>query len=60
MSIVSTVGIDLAKNVFSVPGVDAGDVVITRRTMSRAQFTVPIALLSTSAICEICNLMISR
>ena len=37
MSIVSTVGIDLAKNVFSVHGVDARGVVMIRRTVSRAK-----------------------
>ena len=37
MSIVSTVGIDLAKNVLSVEGVDAGGVVLIRRAVSRAK-----------------------
>ena len=37
MSIVSTVGIDLAKNVFSVHGIDADGVVLIRRTVSRAK-----------------------
>jgi len=35
MSLVSTVGIDLAKNVFSIHGVDACGVVMIRRTVSR-------------------------
>jgi len=37
MSIVSTVGIDLAKNVFSVHGVDARGAVVVRRVVSRAK-----------------------
>jgi transposase len=45
MSIVSTVGIDLAKNVFSVHGVDAGGVVLIRRTVSRAKLAQLIAQL---------------
>lgn len=46
MNIVSTVGIDLAKNVFSVHGVDSGGVVLIRRTLSReklAQLIVQLA-----------------
>lgn len=38
MSIVST-GIDLAKNVFSVHGVDADGVVLIRRSVSRAKLS---------------------
>ena len=45
MSIVSTVGIDLAKNVFSVHGVDAGGVVLIRRSVSRAKLVQLIAQL---------------
>ena len=39
MSKVSTVGIDLAKNVFSVHGVDADGVVLIRRSVSRAKLS---------------------
>jgi len=45
MNIVSTVGIDLAKNVFSVHGVDAGGVVMIRRTVSRLKLAQLIAQL---------------
>jgi transposase len=45
MSIVSTVGIDLAKNVFSVHGVDARGVVLIRRTVARAKLAPLIAQL---------------
>jgi len=45
MSIVSTVGIDLAKNVFSVHGVDAQGVVLIRRTVSRGKLAQLIAQL---------------
>jgi hypothetical protein len=45
MSTVSTVGIDLAKNVFSVHGVDTGGVVLIRRTVSRAKLAQLIAQL---------------
>ena len=45
MSIVSTVGIDLAKNVFSVHGVDASGVVMIRRTVARAKLAQLIAQL---------------
>ena len=37
MTAVSTLGIDLAKNTFSVHGVDAQGVVTVRRTVSRAK-----------------------
>src|ERR1700690_312128 len=45
MSIVSTVGIDLAKNVFSVHGVDARGTVVVRRAVSRAKLTELVAQL---------------
>lgn len=38
MNNVTTVGIDLAKNVFSVHGVDAQGAVVVRRTISRNKF----------------------
>ena len=37
MGNVTTVGIDLAKNVFSLHGVDANGVVVLRKTVSRAR-----------------------
>jgi hypothetical protein len=37
MSNVTTVGIDLAKNVFSLHGVDANGAVVLRKTVSRAR-----------------------
>ena len=43
MSIVSTVGIDLAKNVFSVHGVDARGRVVVRRAVSRAKLAELVA-----------------
>jgi transposase len=46
MSLVSTVGIDLAKNVFSVHGVDAHGVVMIRRTVSRAKLAELVAQLA--------------
>jgi transposase len=45
MSIVSTVGIDLAKNVFSVHGVDARGKVMVRRAVSRAKLAELVAQL---------------
>jgi len=45
MSLVSTVGIDLAKNVFSVHGVDSAGTVIVRRTLSRAKLSELVAQL---------------
>jgi transposase len=33
---IATIGIDLAKNVFQVHGVDASGVVVVRKAMSRA------------------------
>jgi transposase len=45
MSIVSTVGIDLAKNVFSVHGIDAKGRVVVRRTVSRGKLTELVAQL---------------
>ena len=46
MNIVSTLGIDLAKNSFSVHGVDASGVVVVRRTVSRGKLSELIAQLS--------------
>ena len=37
MGNVTTVGIDLAKNVFSLHGVDASGAVVLRKTVSRAR-----------------------
>src|ERR1700747_1069770 len=37
MNVVSTLGIDLAKNTFSMHGVDARGAVVVRRTVSRSQ-----------------------
>ena len=37
MGNVTTVGIDLAKNVFSLHGVDANGAVVLRKTVSRAR-----------------------
>ena len=45
MSIVSTAGIDLAKNVFSVHGVDARGSVVVRCSVSRAKLTELVAQL---------------
>jgi len=45
MNAVSTVGIDLAKNVFSVHAVDAQGTVVARRTLSRAKLAELIAQL---------------
>jgi transposase len=45
MSIVSTVGIDLAKNVFSVHGIDARGEVMIRRTISRGKLVELVAQL---------------
>jgi transposase len=45
MNVVSTVGIDLAKNVFSVHGVDAGGADMIRRTVTRAKLAQLIAQL---------------
>jgi transposase len=45
MSLVSTVGIDLAKNVFSVHAVDAAGAVMVRRTLSRAKLSELVAQL---------------
>ena len=39
MSIVSTVGIDLAKNVFSVHAVDSQGLVVVRRSLSRSKLS---------------------
>ena len=43
MGNVTTVGIDLAKNVFSLHGVDASGVVVLRKTVSRARLTEIVA-----------------
>jgi transposase len=45
MSIVSTVGIDLAKNVFSVHAVDSQGATVVRRTLSRAKLSELVAQL---------------
>ena len=45
MNIVSTVGIDLAKNTFSVHGIDASGAIVVRRAVSRAKLTELIAQL---------------
>ena len=46
MNIVSTVGIDLAKNLFSVHGIDAHGTVVLRRTVSRAKLPELVAQLA--------------
>ena len=46
MSDVTTVGIDLAKNVFSLHGVDAEGAVVLRRSVNRAKLLELIAQLS--------------
>ena len=43
MSNVTTVGIDLAKNSFSVHGVDAAGAVVLRKTVARARLVELIA-----------------
>ena len=45
MSDVTTVGIDLAKNVFSLHGVDATGTVVVRRSVGRAKLLELIAQL---------------
>ncbi len=50
MGLVSTVGIDLAKNVFSVHAVDATGTVMVRRTLSRAKLSELVAQLPPSLI----------
>jgi transposase len=45
MSIVSTVGIDLAKNLFSLHGTDENGAVLLRRTVSRSELGELIAQL---------------
>src|SRR5246127_1349261 len=45
MNLVSTLGIDLAKNTFSVHGVDARGAVVMRRTVSRSQLPQLVAQL---------------
>jgi len=44
MSNVTTIGIDLAKNVLSLHGVDAAGVVVLRKTVSRARLVELVAL----------------
>ena len=46
MNLVSTLGIDLAKNSFSVHGVDAQGVVVARRTVSRSTLAELVTQLS--------------
>ena len=43
MEKVTTVGIDLAKNVFSLHGVDANGKVVLRRTVRRAELAQAVA-----------------
>ena len=43
MSNVTTVGIDLAKNVFSLHGIDANGAVVLRKTVSRARLIEVVA-----------------
>jgi transposase len=43
MNIVSTLGIDLAKNIFSVHGVDSSRVVVVRRSVARGKLAELIA-----------------
>jgi transposase len=50
VSNVTTVGIDLAKNVFSLHGVDARGVVVLRKTVSRARLAAFVAQLPASVI----------
>jgi len=50
VSNVTTVGIDLAKNVFSLHGVDARGVVVLRKTVSRARLASFVAQLPASVI----------
>jgi len=50
MDKVTTVGIDLAKNTFSVHGVDAAGNVLLRKTVSRARLTALIAQLAPCVI----------
>ena len=45
MSNVTTVGIDLAKNVFSLHAVDGRGVVVLRKTVSRARLAAVVAQL---------------
>lgn len=45
MKDVTTVGIDLAKNVFSLHGVDAGGAVVLRQSVSRAKLSAVVAQL---------------
>jgi transposase len=45
MGEITTVGIDLAKNVFSVHGVDAHGKTVLRKTVSRGKLVEPLAQL---------------
>src|SRR6202140_3549160 len=45
MNLVSTLGIDLAKNIFSVHGVDSNGIVVMRRTVARGKLVELIAQL---------------
>ena len=45
MNLVSTLGIDLAKSIFSVHGVNSEGVVVLRRTLSRAKLSELVAQL---------------
>ena len=51
MEKVTTVGIDLAKNVFSLHGVDAHGKVALKRTVRRAQLSQPPSLGRTGLPC---------
>jgi transposase len=50
MEKVTTVGIDLAKNVFSLHGVDANGKVVFKRTVRRAQLVETVASLPSCVI----------
>jgi len=50
MNLVSTLGIDLAKNSFSVHGVDGAGAVVMRRTVSRSEISELVAQLPTCLI----------
>ena len=55
MSEITTVGIDLAKNVFSVHGVDEDGVVIFRKTVSRTRLASMVAQWPTCLIGMACS-----
>ena len=57
MGVITTVGIDLAKNVFSVHGVEAHDKPVIRKTVGRGKLLelmaqLPPCLVGAEAICE--------